>query len=647
MSKKLSQLFLEEYKKILNEQDPMSQYGGVYQPEPLPSDYLGPGRGFEQNYTPTINQARIEQQKKDSREKESEKTTSLYDIFKKWDEQEQNDEKLIEGGWQEVLDEYGNPLEDIDDPYQIEVAKKAFSIYQDRQNEEKNSTLTDLKDQMLSTLPKFTYVELGTNKQYDEAPKNWNTKLYGGFYEKTPPSYLFDPVSETTVLLAPSSEEQTDDPNFNSEYKKYRSPKDVEKNFYDFNKDKDLKKFGIVQSNKEELLNNEILLQIFKPEQITYALTQCAGGEAEAFLREIVRGTIKNKNGRVVGRKYPGMDDIERYDPLSGSVDDKDGGIPCQSLAYYQYGIVSQILVGVLTMALIPVGGWVAFGALLTEALVNAWAIKEDMDRQDSDAVKLDVAFLFIPFLLEASAFKRTIQYIQMPNADNVYKGLLQKIRNVPKTNGKYDAVALNNLMQSLTSDEKNFLKYVKDTNNTELRAFLKEAGKEAEKRIMQYASKNTLKPLSAFRKNLKGIMTMVTIGVPTGIYFAKVFIDAAEKGLQRPLSEDEKQFISVLSTFYKEDQEKKLQEATKEQFEKLMKLAAEYNNLKKQAENQNENPEGYTEQDIKEINDFAPKFREMVKIALETVHIEPCKDSNGQTAPCPEKEKQVNEGNE
>lgn len=651
MSKKLSQLFLEEYKKLLNEQDPMSKYGGEYQREELPSDYLGPQGQALTNIG--LSNAQLQQAEDNGTlaDRFGDKNTylppterpkeivSLYDLFDAWNKQEESDIKFIENGWTNYLDAYGEPLEDKEGDRNIGKAKKAFAIYQKNQDEEKNSTLSKLKDQLLFELPKFTYVELGTNKKFDKAPDNWNTQQFGGFYDSNPPAFLFEPISETTVLTAINNDELTNDNSFNSEYKKYRSPKDIENQFYKANENKDFKKFGIIQSSKSELENNPILEELFGRDNIRNAMANCPGGEAEMFLRDVVRGIILDDAKKVVGRKYPGMSDRVRYKPLPGS---KYGGIPCQSMAYYRYGILSQVLVGVLTMVLVPVGGWVTYLALATEAVVNLWAAKEDMERQDANAVALDVAFLFIPFILESQSFKRGLQFIQMPNADAVYNGLLSKIRNVPKVNGKYDAIELKNLFLSLTDDEKKFLAYVKDSNNKELADFLKLAGKEAEKKMIELSKKTILKPLSYFRRNLKNIVTMSIIGVPLTLFFSKQLIETFEKGLRRPLSQDEKEFLSVLSTFYSEDQQKKFEQQTAETMEKILELAKTYKQEKEKAQKD----EGYTEQDIQEINDFASTFAKIFQEAMSEAGVEPCKDNNGQITPCPEKEKQVNQSN-
>jgi len=55
---------------ILSEQDPMSQYGGTYQREELPSDYLGPRGNFEKNTTPKVYQTGVESDKQAAEDKE-------------------------------------------------------------------------------------------------------------------------------------------------------------------------------------------------------------------------------------------------------------------------------------------------------------------------------------------------------------------------------------------------------------------------------------------------------------------------------------------------------------------------------------------------------------------------------------------------
>ena len=58
---------------VLNEQDPMSQYGGTYVREPLPSDWTGPTGTQIQRDSPQIYQQNIEQSKKDIESAEEKK----------------------------------------------------------------------------------------------------------------------------------------------------------------------------------------------------------------------------------------------------------------------------------------------------------------------------------------------------------------------------------------------------------------------------------------------------------------------------------------------------------------------------------------------------------------------------------------------
>lgn len=62
---------------IINEQDPMSKYGGEYKKEELPSDYLGTKGSFEKNYTPQVYNANVESEKEKERNRIKDEAKSL------------------------------------------------------------------------------------------------------------------------------------------------------------------------------------------------------------------------------------------------------------------------------------------------------------------------------------------------------------------------------------------------------------------------------------------------------------------------------------------------------------------------------------------------------------------------------------------
>ena len=625
MNRKLLKISEQEEKLILkmygllNEQDPMSDPMSNYDlgkiDQTLPSDYLGPGGAFEKNYTPTQDKTNpntpanqyAKQQEIKRKEKE---VKSLWDLYKKWKGAEENTEKLIEGGWEKYFDEDGSPKDEYTDN-EITRATWARNIYQKRQESTNNEKIKGFVDEAISILPKFTYVERGTNKTYTNKPDNYNPKMFGGYYESTPPRTIYEPISETTVSLTPSNEELTGNNDFDSKYKVYRSPADIANQLSQQLGRITVDIFGLQKYNKEQLVSNPYLLRLFKPEQIEAALTECAGDATYPFLMSVIQGELLDDQGRVVGRKDI-SGNIVPYVPPTG-LNDEYGGIPCESEWEWRYAVPAQLVAGIVVSIMAPYGGWMMWASLLAEATINAAVLIGSMDSQDPALVKMNTAYLILPFLMETTPFRNLMNSAQFGKE---YKKIAQEmIDNFEsfKVGGKMDMGKLLTYIDGLPETHKKLLFHLQDKK---FQSALKTAMSDSYRLLKTLSKSYKGIKLSWMLKNLPTSVSILVYGMPAGLYFISKYVDAVGQKLGRTLSENERKYWSAIFSHYSEDERQKivksrlefLQEITNmqkqiEQKQKEAQEAAE-KSLFEETKKAGEEILGFLEQILKEIDE-------------------------------------------
>jgi hypothetical protein len=158
---------------ILNEQDPMSQYGGTYTREPLPSDWTGPTGTQIQRDSPQIYQANVQNLKSDEEKKMQDEANSLKikyanripytfyyktenTIFKEWVEQKITSLDAPSYCEKNIL------------PYTIDFFKKYFDYKSNPQIIEKIKTISEKNGTSSKLMLNDNYIKKTIDKLLNE-----------------------------------------------------------------------------------------------------------------------------------------------------------------------------------------------------------------------------------------------------------------------------------------------------------------------------------------------------------------------------------------------------------------------------------------------------------------------------------------------
>ena len=166
------------------------------------------------------------------------------------------------------------------------------------------------------------------------------------------------------------------------------------------------------EKNKKETIDkaysNELINKLFTKEAIDYALQNCDEEAVVSFFEEIMNGTKKNKNGRIVGKYYrnsKGQSFMAKWDSTK---------IPCESAFWNEYGLYIQ-LGGMVAIAILSGGlglgpSATIFLELAADTALNLYSLKKSVDAQDNDAIKMDLAYVFLPLLMASGPVKAALK---------------------------------------------------------------------------------------------------------------------------------------------------------------------------------------------------------------------------------------------
>lgn len=508
--------------------------------------------------------------------------TNLFSAYSNWkNDKEYWDEALDKKEFLKILDDDGNVREDITkedgttySEEEINAAREQFKVFNNIQQKNNSELVEKLIDTTLSQLPEFTYVKIlpdGKIEKLSEAPQEWSDE-YGGYYSKTPPNQIEEAESGQKFSVRRPGYDKSRMYESNFKYKEYYSPIELKGNISSALEGINIDSARYENILKDELYKNEILLRIFKPEQIQKALTDCATSSAYDFLISIIEGYLIGPNGYPVGRYFmkDGQRTLELYVPKF-NVNPEIGNIPCEDAFWYEYGIGIQMLLGLAAGVLYPVGGALFWAALFTDVVVNAYSLTKSMSAQDPERAKLDVAYIFLPFLVETQAFRGLIDSIRFGSKyKEIAKQLTQKLRAIPKVGDKYDLLKLKDFFENLSPDEAKLLKYL---DKPEFKSVMKTAGREIAETVKKTKPKFKM---SYFRRTLQTSSSIFFYGLPSAFHMYDVYINSINRTLGTPLTEQQTNFFNFILAHISEKDREKFANLKKEELMEFVRKADE-----------------------------------------------------------------------
>lgn len=362
----------------------------------------------------------------------------------------------------------------------------------------------------------------------------------------------------------------------------------------------------IKQEKIDKAYGDELINKLFTKEAIDYALQNCDEDAVVSFLQEIMNGTKKNKSGLIVGKYYrnrKGQSFMARWDSPK---------IPCESAFWNEYGLYIQ-LGGMVAIAILSGGlglgpSATMFLELAADTALNLYSLKKSVDAQDDDAIKMDLAYIFLPLLMASGPVKAALKSAKF--GDEVIESVESKLKSLPPNATK---TQVDDLLKNMTPQEQRVIK---------------ELGSEEYKDVVQKASKDVVDGIKKTadapigRKLSNPLVNILVYGAPAVAFFVKKISDSYKQKTGKSLTQQENELWSKALAFLDEESQSDLtnwmQTASKEQL-----LDIQNSPQMKKALLRTQNPENLSMDEInkagQEILDVIKVLEEKTKLDLKT----------------------------
>jgi hypothetical protein len=283
---------------------------------------------------------------------------------------------------------------------------------------------------------------------------------------------------------------------------------------------------------------------LFSQEEIDYALDNCDQEGVLSFFEEIINGTKRNKSGQVVGKYYrnsKGQSYMAKWDSPK---------IPCESEFWNKYGLYIQ-LGGMVAISILSGGlGLGPTSALLAElaadTALNLYSLKKSVEAQDEDAIKMDLAYVFLPLLMASGPVKAALKSAKF--GDEVIESVESKLKSLPPNATK---TQVDDLLTNMTPQEQ---RVIKELGTEEYKDVVQNASKD----VMDGIKKTADAPIG--RKLSNPAINILVYGTPAGSYIYKKLTDIdsiLDKNNLAKLSQEEKELWGrALSFLSAQDQD-------------------------------------------------------------------------------------------
>jgi hypothetical protein len=249
-----------------------------------------------------------------------------------------------------------------------------------------------------------------------------------------------------------------------------------------------------------------LIKQLFTQEAIDYALNNCDVEAVSGFLQEIINGTKRNKYGNIVGKYYKnskGQSFMAKWDSPK---------IPCESSFWNEYGLYIQ-LGGMIAVALLS--GGLSLGptsALLAElaadTALNLYSLKKSVEAQDKDAIKMDLAYVFLPLLMASAPVKSALKSAKF--GDEVIESVESQLKSLPPNATK---TQVDDLLKNMKPQEQ---RVIKELGTEEYKDVVQKASKD----VVDGIKKTAKAPIG--RKISNPLINILVYGAPAGVYLVK-----------------------------------------------------------------------------------------------------------------------------
>ena len=332
--------------------------------------------------------------------------------------------------------------------------------------------------------------------------------------------------------------------------------------------------------NKENIINNKILQRVFTKDKLqTFLQDEDCKLQYLKFFQGVIDGSIKNKNGRVVGKAYKNSKGQLYYAKWDEPTP------PCTDEWWDKHGWKIQVGAAVVAGILLPGYGWGLAAQVLIDAGLNVYSLQKALKTQDEDRIKLESLYLFLPLVMATRPVRVALEELKFTKAtiDSLSSKISSITPNMTPAQREF-------ILENLTNEEKRALTMM--STNPKVREVIKNSTKETLDKLKTGAKSAKV---SGLRKVSEPLVNLLVYGVPMVGYIAYQIANLdkiSQEKLGRPLNKEEKEIWKIALSMISEEDAVKLvsyiDTLPKERLEQGMNEGTEYGRqLKKDAESQ------------------------------------------------------------
>jgi hypothetical protein len=268
-------------------------------------------------------------------------------------------------------------------------------------------------------------------------------------------------------------------------------------------------------------------------DKIKYFTYDCIG--SRDILNKIAKGNWFY-NGQRVGEYYADNKGYTKYK------------IPCTNKTFDKYGTIIQLggmmLVAAATWGL-GAGPAIAFWVnILADSALNAVSLKYSIEEQDPSKIKMDIAFLLLPFLFEAGPVAKFFQSMGKVNINQ--EALNSVISKFTSLGNNFTPQQVDALVKSMSSDEKFIVNIMMDGANPQVQRYVNQISDVLKTSVKSSAATKVI------LKSLKPVAFQLVIYlVPAATYFGKKMGLIKEKWKLTTGKEINEKELKILQLFY------------------------------------------------------------------------------------------------
>ena len=305
-------------------------------------------------------------------------------------------------------------------------------------------------------------------------------------------------------------------------------------------KEQEKEEIGKILEKKSEIINNPIVKKVF-PNVNELMKDEDCKIQYLKFFQGIIDGTVKNKNNRIVGKRYYNKDGQMFIAKWNESTP------PCTNEFWDKHGWKIQVGAAVVAGILLPGYGWGLALQVLIDAGLNVYSLEQAKKSQDEDRIKMETAYLFLPILMASRPVRIALENLKFTK--ETIESLSSKLSGFDNLTTAQKEFILENL----TAEEKRALTEM--STNTNFREIIKNQTKETLDKLKSSAKSAST---TALRKISEPLVNLFVYGAPMVGYVAYQIANIekiAKEKIGRPLNKEEREIFGItLSLLSKQD---------------------------------------------------------------------------------------------